>query len=332
MFIEIGAPCILPLGLALVEAEGRPKTCLMGITLQHPPTQLFACADQRLDVTGARAQVARRYAQRFLGHHSLESSAAIEIELATYSHMGLGSNALLGLSTAKGLAWVNQLPTDDTLALARALNLAPQHALDVWGFDQGGFLLVETLSEAKEMPQIVRRHPIQAADSKDDWVFVFFLPKAPTDIPSSWEAERLSALLSAAPWLDVETLHQTTQDLWSALISDDLETFARSLMEIQALNREALAGAGTPEILSDKEQRILDLMRDHGALAWGRSFTGLGLYGLIGGAKPSVALRQAMRPHIDFHSGTLMATITDNEGARHTIRDGVVSDYLLPGG
>jgi predicted sugar kinase len=331
MFIEIGAPCTLPLGLAVAEWEGMPTICLMGVTLRHPPTQLFAYPHPVLDVTGARAHMARRHAQRFLSAHGL-GPASIEIELATYSHMGLGSDALLGLSTARGLAWVHGLPSGDTLALAQALDLEPRHALEVWGFDQGGFLLVESPLHARGMPKIVRRHAIEAEDKQDDWVFAFFFPRVTDYVSDSLESQRLSTLLNCSSLLDEESLHQETEKIWCALTSDDFEAFAKSLMWVQALNREALARAGTPDTLTHEEQRILDLMRDHGAVAWGRSYSGLGLYGLIRGAQQSIALRQSLRPHIDVHDGILMATITDNQGARHVIREGRVSDYLLPGG
>lgn len=331
MFIEIEAPCILPLGLATTEEAGQRRMGLMGVTLEYPPTQLFVYAHPTLHVTGARAHVAREYAQRFLSSHDV-GPAAIEIELATYSHMGLGSDGMLGLSTARGLAWAHELPMDDTPALAWPLDLKPHQALEVWGFDRGGLLLVEHPSEGEGMPGLVRRHAIQAEDKADDWVFVCFFPKVPAGAPEDLERQRLGALLEAAPFLDQEALGQHSDGLWSALAGADFEGFAASLMRVQDLNREALAHSGTPERWSDKERDVLALMQQHGARAWGRSFAGLGLYGLIRGAKPSVELRRRLRPQIDVHEGILMATIPDNEGARHTIREGKVADYMLPGG
>ncbi len=78
MLIEIGAPVCLPLGLVQVDN----KTCLLGLTLQHPPVHLSAQAYAGFMVTGARADIGYKYATRFLDCHQLEHRANVEIELA----------------------------------------------------------------------------------------------------------------------------------------------------------------------------------------------------------------------------------------------------------
>ena len=331
MFIEIGSPCTLTLGLALAEPDGKPAVGLMGVTLQHPPTHLFVQSTPALDVSGARAHIAWRYAQQFIAYHGVEPSGEVEIELATYSHMGLGSDILLGLSTARGLAWLNQLPLDDTLALARALRLSPAHALQIWGFDQGGFLFVEAPSHADAVPGVVRRQVLNPGSRKEDWAFVFFFPRVPPGTPDSLEDDRLQALLNAARFTDESALLHTSAELWAALEDADFGAFCRNLMRLQDLNQEALKLAGTPTDLSAEEERVLDLMRTSGAQAWGRSPTGLCIYGLARGANASRELRKNLRAHQDASSGILMATIPSNEGARHVIRDGRIEDHHLPG-
>ena len=51
------------------------------------------------------------------------------------------------------------------------------------------------------------------------------------------------------------------------------------------MNLAALARAGTPVNLSAADQDVLNVMRDNGAVTWGQSLTGVGLYGLVKGAK-----------------------------------------------
>jgi len=318
MLIEVGAPCSLPLGL--VRTQGG-RTHLLGVTLQHPLTDVFAEASPQFSVTGPMAHKGYVQAQRFLAHHRLEPLVDVEIELTIPDMIGLGAETMLGLSIARALAWVHNLPFADTLALARAMGLGPEHALEVWGFDRGGLLLVdaERHTASAEIPPPVRR-PITHSD-QDAWAFVFRLPKIPAGTPETLEADRRAALLNAAPHLSAETGRLLEEELWPALEQDDLAAFARALMAIQQLNRQALADADAPLSFTQDEQAVLDLLRDRGAVAWGRSPTGLALYGLIKGASASVALRHHLSQHVGIYGGVVMATITDNDGARHTIRE-----------
>lgn len=92
--IEIGAPASLPLGVVRVEQNHNLKTCLLGLTQQHPPLHLSVRASNHLKVTGARAD--------------------------------------------KGF----------------------EQALEVWGFDGGVLLLVDTQAQGGTFPEIIRRGKI----------------------------------------------------------------------------------------------------------------------------------------------------------------------------
>lgn len=313
MLIEVGSPCCLPLGLIRTR-EGATR--LLGVTLQHPPTDVFAEAASQFSVTGPVAHKGREAAVRFLAHHSLPQQANVEIELAIPDMMGLGAQTLLGLSTARALAWLHGLPTDDALALARAIGLGPQHALELWSFQQGGLLLVET----QHLSASPRRHPL-AHEDKAAWGFVFLLPRTPPETPETLEADHLQRLLNAAPRVSVETEHILDEELWPALDKDDLPAFAHAVMTIQHLNHRAWVEAGMTFPLTKGEQAVLDLFRDQGALAWGRSLTGLALYGLVKGASASIEIRHHLSQHVGIYGGRVMATITDNVGARQVLHE-----------
>ncbi|MBL7164726.1 MAG: hypothetical protein ISS57_19230 [Anaerolineales bacterium] len=317
MLIEIGAPSVLPFGLVRLEN----KTCLLGITVQHPPVHLSTKAYTGFKITGARGDVGYEYATKFLDYHQLKHQAEVEIELAIPAFVGLGSEAILGLSIAQTLSQLNGLTSEknDPSALAKAIDLKPQNALELWGFDQGGLLLVESDSPAGEVPGIIRRQEIQH-DDKEAWAFVLHFPRIPGDTPKTLEAQRLENLLQAAPHLSNES-GELVENLWSAVDDDNLENFAHALRELSKLNDEALASAGISAPLSQEEQAILNVMLENGALTCGRSVTGLALYALVKGSSATVSLRHALRDHVGHHGGTAMATITDNHGARVVIKD-----------
>jgi len=85
------------------------------------------------------------------------------------------------------------------------------------------------------------------------------------------------------------------------------------------MNQAGLAAAGVPLRFSPDEQAVQDLFRDQGAFGWGRSLTGLALYGLVRGATHSIEVRRHLSQLVGIYGGRVMATITDNVGARHVI-------------
>ncbi|MBL8058728.1 MAG: hypothetical protein JNK29_18635, partial [Anaerolineales bacterium] len=85
--------------------------------------------------------------------------------------------------------------------------------------------------------------------------------------------------------------------------------------ELDALNRAALAQAGTPAEVGPAAQAALDVIRGEGALVWGQSLTGLALYGLVRGVDASHALRKALRAHAGHEGGTVTATLMAPAGA-----------------
>lgn len=317
--IELTAPASLPLGLVPIENAGQQHICLLGVTLQCPVVYLTAQAHRALQISGARADLAHQQARQFLHHHRLPAQGELRVELAIPAFMGLGSQTMLGLSTARALSWLHRLPLEAAQAQAQALGIGRQHALELWGFDQGGLLLVDTQPQAdKPLPPLVRRCEIVHPDERA-WAFVFFLPRVPPGTAAALEQERMAALLHAALHL-APAAESPARQLQAALEQDNIRAFAQALMLIQQQTAAALARAGIPPHFTDEEQTLLNIMRDGGALAWGRSPGGLALYGLIEGAAPSRALRRHLRQHIGIYGGTVMAAITDNTGARHSIK------------
>jgi predicted sugar kinase len=286
------------------------QICQLGIALQFPQIQLLAREATALAVSGARADLAWRQAEHCFGYHHLAPQAEIEIELAIPQFMGLGSAAMLGLSVARALSTLHALPPADLAGLARSVGLAADEALESHAFAQGGLLLVG------EQGALLRRRAITHPDEADDWVFVFVLPQPPAATPQTLERDQRAALYAAVPHLGTEASNIITDDLWPAIERDDIDTFARALGRIHALNQAALARAGQPVTLTPHQQTILDTMRDAGALTAGRTLAGLGLYALIKGGGPSRELRRVLTERLGYFGGTITASICNNNGAR----------------
>lgn len=296
--IEIAAPSCLT--LAVARLHGRPAQ--LGVALQHPPIHLFARPADTLAASGARADLAYRYGESFMSSLATPTAASLEIELAIPAHMGLGSAPMLGLSVARALATLHDMPADDAAALATAAGVEAGEGLAVQAFGGGGLLLVDQAGAA------LRRQPIAHAKQPDDWVFVLVLPRPPADTPDGFEAQSRQKLWQLAAGLDGGAEQLLTERLWPAAAGDDIAAFGAALMELQ--------GVLLAEPASPAEEAIFAVMREAGATAWGRALTGLGLYGLIRGAEPSRRLRRALGGHLGYEGGTIMASICETQGVR----------------
>jgi predicted sugar kinase len=319
MRIDIGAPCSLMLGMVRKEGPNGDQVALLGVALQHPPISLAAAPAPRLFVSGSRADLAYAQGEHFLAHTPGAKPAEIEIDLAIPSLMGLGSEAMLGLSMARALAELSGLPGEEAGALARNVGLHASQGLEVAAFEQGGVLLVQaggTSARGPDFPRPLRRYALEHSDPKQAWAFVLHWPRPARGTLATVEADRRAAWLKAADHLSRESGHLLQTELWPALEADDLNRFAAALMQLQAFNQAALKQAGAWEAPTPDAQAVLDVLRLNGAVAWGESPTGLARFGLIRGAQPSIDLRHALSEHVGIEGGTVMAAICDTGGAR----------------
>ncbi len=313
MIMHTTAPSSLLFGLARLGPD-PDQLAWLGITLQHPPIAIDAQPAPVLSVTGARADLARAQAERVLARLNLPPGN-LEIEMGIPRYLGLGSDPLTGLAVARTLAALAGHPgTEDTFALAGALDLTANDALAVHGFDHGGMLLVPAEPEAGRWPAPLRWRNMEH-DDEHAWVWVLHWPDTPPGTSPTLEADRMDALLAAAPHLSAETGRLVFEELWPALERDDMAAFGQALMAFQQLNRGALEAAGTPPASAPSTAGVLEIMRDNGAAAWGESAAGLAPFGLIRGALASVRLRRQVVGHVGYEGGTVMAAIGNNRGA-----------------
>jgi predicted sugar kinase len=308
MEIELDAPASLLLGLVPLGAS----VAALSLALKYPPIQLVARPAPTLDVSGACAPYAYAAATRYARVDPDTIRAEVEIELAVPALMGLGSEPMMALSTARALAALAG-GDPEAPALARALDFPPHLSPEVWGFAQGGLLLVDVRAPL-ETPPLRHRHWTHPDDAT--WVVVLVLPKPGEDAPDTLEAGRRAALMAAVPYWDSAVGALVMDQLWPAVERDDFAAFAGSLQRLHDANLAALAAAGTPVSLTPTAQTALDVMRAEGVPACGPCLTGLGVYGLIRGRVPSIELRKRLAGRLGYEAGTIMGTLAADQGAK----------------
>ncbi|MCA9997690.1 MAG: hypothetical protein KDE56_18155 [Anaerolineales bacterium] len=327
MLIEIGTPAMLPLGLVKVRHAAGEKLCLLGLTVQHPPVNLFMQQHaHRLDITGARADVGYEAANRFFAYHQKPARAQVEIETTIPAFMGLESTALMKLAMVQGLSWLSDLPHDSGGgdAYAQLLGLTARDGLALAGFKQGGLLLVDMASG-----EVVQRLTITHEREKEAWSLVLFFPRTPPGIDPEFEETQYAALRQAAAAVSEKTGDLVTRDMKKAIQLRDEVAFGQALLLLQQTTNQALAQTGRLVELTAEERGVVEMMQRSGAVAWGRSATGLALFGLIKGADASRQLRAAIMKQVGYFGGLVMATITDNEGSRFAVKKEDLNDTKL---
>lgn len=314
MFVELKAPCSLPLGLAPSAADPAAPLAWVSLTLKFPLVELRAQFNpDGLSVVGPRAHIAYRYADRLAASRPSARQTDVEIEWAIPSHMGLGADPALGMAVARAQAWVLGEAEPDLARLAHEAGLAAEPA--AWGVAQGGLLLVG--AEA-----VWRRAVVAHASEDEDWVVVFVLPRAPEGTPGDYEASRAAALRTAAAHLDAAAAYAAQTRLFAAVEANDLPAFATAWAALDQTNRNALALAEALPPETAEAQAVLAVMRDHAALVSGQSLTGLALFGLVQGASASQRLRKSLRACIGHEGGTVSAAIMSPAGAELAPKDG----------
>jgi predicted sugar kinase len=326
MLIEIGAPAILPLAFARIKQDEKSQSVMLGVALQHPPVHILAEKQQELLIHGPRAHIARQIAIDYLQGTGFSSKAEIQIENTIPTHVGFGTDPILALSVAQALAWVNESGFEDTAVLAKQINLKAEDALAYWGYTKGGALLVETEAEGNEIPALVRRHELKHKDNQA-WAFVFCFPRVPNNAPDTLERDRQKEVLKAISHVSETSDTLMTETLWSALEQDDMAAFGAALIALRKLNQEALEKVNALPEVSEYAERIYSIFREGGAVAWGQSLNGIGLFALVRGAAASQQIRTAILKDSGPLGGHFSATITDNEGARCTTKEEGIHDH-----
>ena len=314
--IAVKSPACLPLGVTKVLRSDETIPCLLGLTITYPPVHLTGKISQSLKCSGPRANIAYDDAAKVIKRGQLSTNSEIEIELAIPLGMGLFSETILALSTAKAVAWTNNLADENATALADILDLGTDDTLGLAAFDRGGLLMVD-LDVRRPKDAVVERWEI-AHERKDAWALVMFLPKIPGKAPRNLEARLKETATAAALEMDANHEAELNERLVNALASDDIDLFGSVITELQERSFKAIKVAGGALWETEAGEVFYEVMRSNGAVAWGQSLTGLALWALVKGETACIETQKALHPKVGYYSGRMLSTITDNAGAQFT--------------
>ncbi|MEM7332286.1 MAG: hypothetical protein AAF490_09350 [Chloroflexota bacterium] len=330
--IEMGIPAVLPLALGQIDVDGVIKPVLLGVALQHPPIHFFVAKHKEMTVYGPRADVARANANKYAKSSGASQPVEIKIDNTSPSMVGFGSDSMLALGAAQAVAWANDHAFEDVATLDSHVQVAKNDPLAYWGYQKGGFLIVELEEGPNGKPPALLKHHTLEHRSHLAWAFVFHFPKVPANTPESIEMDRLKLMKTAVSHIPVESGQIMMERLWPALEQDDFDTFATALMQLIQMNQKALVEQNAWHIEPDISSKIFDVFEKEQVSAWGASLTGIGIYGFLKGSLKSQEVRTRLLSEVGYFSGQYDATVSDPIGARITSKneDLHLHDYKYP--
>jgi beta-RFAP synthase len=228
-----------------------------------------------IEARGEDARRAAEFARRFMDHHGIRGGARITIERAVPSHAGLGSGTQLGLSVARALAELYDLPSAAP-ALARSVGRARRSAVGMWTFEGGGFVVEGGHRGGSNgtMPPLIARVPFPST-----WRCVVVIPEARPGVSGEAEAEAFASL--PAPNVS-EVDHVATLVLLRmlpALAENDIAAFGAALTEVQEINGRWFASAQGGTFAPGPSTMLIQRMRE-----WGAAGVALSSWGPAGSA------------------------------------------------
>jgi beta-RFAP synthase len=274
-----------------------------------PESPHHRAGDGEVVVTGEQAPRAREFARRFLAAHGLPPRARIHVERALPAHAGLGSGTQLALSVARALAGLYGVAAD-AADLARAVGRGRRSAVGLWTFVHGG-LVVEggRRRDGEACGPLLARMPLP-----EWWHWVVATPSG--EAPSGAAEEAAFEALTLPPEAEAHRVAYTVlARLLPAAAARDLGAFGAALTAIQEITGAwwAPVQGGT---FSPMSRRLIEGLREGGAVGVGQSSWGPTVYGVVDGAQAATCLADRLRRQLGPGGGVVISGPVRNEGAR----------------
>ena len=346
MLLEIVSPAVLPIGFVKFEQNNEQKIGLIGFALQSPPTQMLIYPSDEFQISGACSHIGQKYCLDYQKFEETSVPGSIEIELAIPRFMGLGSELLIGLTIEQGLNWLIKKHVIGNQIWSKNRNYNAVDSLTTYSFQYGGINITSLNTHKCCVPELFYRSELNEKQQDKKMFVSLFLPRVNSTISDDFEEERNLNFLSTLSSVKSLSNSLDGNNLIQALLVNDFGTFASQLMKIIYQNYQASISSGNGIPYSKEELMIFNEMKANGALAYGRSATGLGLFSISLGRETSNEISSAIRKKTGFKRGTTLTTMIDNQGwsykvynddvkyAKHLIfnmKQGLLSEKMLRG-
>jgi beta-ribofuranosylaminobenzene 5'-phosphate synthase len=284
----------------------------VGLTLDFPSVKIKAREDAQLAVSGNTAfeNRIRRAASAIMAQHDV-GGVAIEVVDEFPAHVGLGSGTQVALAVGTAISELYDLRLTPT-AIAQLTGRGGTSGIGVAAYERGGFIIdgghkgktafLPSSASGKYAPA-----PMIVHHDFPDWTIVLAIP----NLQGASDRREVDIFKQKCPLplTEIQELcHVILMEMLPAVVERDIESFGRSIDRVQML------GFKRRELeLQPFCARLVQFMRDNGALGAGMSSFGPAVYGIADGKQLQPAVQRYLDETI---GGAVYAVKAQNSGAR----------------
>lgn len=311
MHIKIKTPSRLHLGILDLNGNLGRLYGSIGVAIEKPNLILEMRSAERLEVCGDGRDVVINLIKKFSRFYRIKPKVMVELRKWIPEHVGLGSGTQLALAVATSLSGIYKLDAT-TRELAMAMERGILSGIGIAAFEVGGFVIDSGINVLDPMPpQVVFHHLFP-----ENWSFVVAIPRVKRGFSGIKEREAFKRIIPAPEKIPAQICRIVQMKMLPSLIEEDIETFGRSLSEIDKKTglyfKDVQSGIYREKI----SQRLIEFMLDFGSYGVGQSSWGPTVYGLTK-KKESEDLENEVREFLDENKirGDVFSANANNRGA-----------------
>lgn len=324
--IEVHTPCRLHFGLLAMNRDDTQRQYGgAGVMINQPHITLRITRNdtlQHFTASGPLAQQAVSMAMKFKNQATGIDQARpaaftaiagghIEIAAAPRPHTGLGTGTQLGMAIACAMAQLSGQSHLNITALASLVDRGRRSAIGAYGFGQGGFIVEGGKLDPTRLSPLLMRH-----DFPSDWRLVLISPKKLEGLAGSRELQAFALMPDINPDVTGRMCRLVLLGLTPAMLENDLQSFGRSLYELQHLVGECFAKAQGGTWADPMLHAIVNQIRQWGIEGVGQSSWGPTLYAVTGDDEQAMSLAEKLREAFSLSDDEVTITAANNRGGQ----------------
>src|SRR5208283_5156188 len=319
MKVYVRTPARLHLGLIDLGGELGRVFGGIGVAVNRPKVILEAESSRNLEFKGEKSENLRPIVELLLKKYNIKPQVSINVRQTIPEHVGLGSGTQLSLAVAVAVSRLFRLNVS-VESLARLTERGHVSGVGTALFEKGGFIVEAGLKSQgnKPNPQTLINFPpvIFRQSLPEDWFFVVAIP----DVKKGFSGKEEATAFRHLPPMHREKAalisHLIVMGLLPALKERDIETFGKSLTEIQSIVGDYFASVQGARFSSSPSGDCIKHMLENSAHGAGQSSWGPTVYGLAHGEaeakKLSISTKKFLQESV---GGQVFITTANNKGA-----------------
>jgi beta-ribofuranosylaminobenzene 5'-phosphate synthase len=308
---SVTVSCSARLHLGFFDLEGGlgRRFGSIGLSLDHPTTQLIARRTSTTRVTGPEQERAARYLTQMRAHLGLPGHHTIEVQQAMPPHAGLGSGTQLALAVATAIRRLHNYP-DDQRGDAEHLGRGTRSGIGIGLFSQGGLVIDGGKGTQSGPPPLLVRTAVPEA-----WRVLLVLDRDHQGLSGARERAAFDALKPMDPAVAGAICRLVLMQALPALAEHDFAGFGAAVTAIQTHVGDYFAPAQGGRFTSPAVGTALRQLAAAGATGIGQSSWGPTGFAFAASAADAHRLATVLKDSLTTKRLDLLICRVLNQGA-----------------